>query len=691
MIINRRQLLHGGAAAVGLAATTALRRPQSAAANTSRGETADQSHPSGMLTNLAHLDSLFASIRVAAIPGHTTYRIAQEPDIGVVWVYANFVSGHYVPTGGGAYDTASNTYGQGAYDADDISRAAVVYIRHWTTWHDEHSRRTAYQLLRGLTYLQTMSGADAGNVVLWMQPDGSLNPTPTPPDTPNPSDSDASWWMGRTLWALGEGYAAFRQSDAAFASFLAERFELSRDALLREVLDKYGSYDTVNGQTTPRWLLSDGADASSEACLGLAAHARATGDRKTTLALSRLAEGIGSMSRGTAVAWPFCALMQDARNLSLWHAYGDQLACALAQASDVLGQPHLLTPALHYGLSFASHLLVQGGPDNEWLPSPVGAAGQISYGAYCVLADLVELATVTGKPVFDQLAIFAGSWWFGNNRGQAAMYDATTGVCYDGVTSAGPNRNSGAESTICAQLAMMLLDTHPDIGSAAQTVADPTRTTWTEILAASGQLVGAAHVIESAPTGSAEAQWGGSYVTLGAGGAVDVDLTLTDVGGYRLFPVLDMQPSRGSLILTQALGSAGAGNVDAGRLGEQGAAYYADQLVVAPAREVQVRRGGPSIITGRHTAGDEDVPINAWLLQPSVERLTIESRNGSYTLIRSFADHDTMCVVIVPTPGGHATTYVYDTDGSLDERITTHSSRVHAPVRSHSITVVEAA
>ena len=108
------------------------------------------------LTNLAHLDFLTATVTPPPQPGHTTYQLASEPSVGVLWVYANYLApGSYQVTGGGTYDPANNTYGQGAYDADDISRAAVVYLRHWMQFGDQHSRDKAYQLLRGLTYLQT--------------------------------------------------------------------------------------------------------------------------------------------------------------------------------------------------------------------------------------------------------------------------------------------------------------------------------------------------------------------------------------------------------------------------------------------------------------------------------------------------------------------------------------------------------
>ena len=220
------------------------------------------------LTNLAHLDFLTDTVTPPSQPGHTTYRLDSEPAVGVLWVYANHLdNGTYERTGGGAYDAVHNTYGQGAFDADDLARAAVVYLRHWTQFGDPHSRGAAYQLLRGLTYLQTATGPNAGNVVLWMQPDGSLNPSPTPADTPNPSDSGAAYWLARTIWALGEGYSDLRDTDPNFASFLKDRLDLAIGALNREVLIQYGHYQLVDGVRMPAWLVTGGADASSEAVL----------------------------------------------------------------------------------------------------------------------------------------------------------------------------------------------------------------------------------------------------------------------------------------------------------------------------------------------------------------------------------------------------------------------------------------
>ncbi|MFD0504482.1 hypothetical protein ACFQ0G_19265 [Streptomyces chiangmaiensis] len=278
------------------------------------------------LTNLAHLDSLTATVAPPRLPGHETYRQDAMPDLGVLWVYADHLAdGTYRPTGGGTYDPASGTYGQGAYDADDIARAAVVYLRHWRADHDEHSRREAYQLLRGLTYLQTSTGPDAGNVVLWMQPDGTLNPSPTPKDNPDPSDSGASYWVARTIWALGEGYAAFKDADPHFAAFLRERLDLAVAAVDREVLVRYGQYRTIHGARVPAWLIADGADASAEAVLGLNAYLRALPGQGNTAArttLSQLADGIAAMGAGSPRQWPYGAILPWASSRSDWHAWG---------------------------------------------------------------------------------------------------------------------------------------------------------------------------------------------------------------------------------------------------------------------------------------------------------------------------------------------------------------------------------
>ncbi|MFF0269430.1 hypothetical protein [Kribbella sp. NPDC004536] len=418
---TRRTVL-GGAVAVAAASSVSL--PATAA---------------GRLSNLAHLDFLRTAVVPPAAPGHATYG---SGPIGVLWTYAEHqADGSYKRVGGGTYDAATNTYGQGAFNADDIARAAVVYVRHWQQFRRTASLDAARELLRALTFLQSPNG----NVVLWMQPDGTLNPSAEPVELPDPSDSGPSYWLARTVWALGEGYAAFRHTDGAFAGFLRDRLELALAALERQVLVRYGEYNLVDGRRLPAWLIVNGADATSEAVLGLAAYVRAGGSASARRALARFAEGIAKLGAGSTRVWPFRALLPWAESISDWHAWGAQMPSALAAASSALSRPDLLGPAIGDTAGFTPLLLTSGGPDNGWLPVPIDRS-QIAYGVDARLQALVAVGQ-------HHLAAFAAAWYFGANHAGQPMYDVTTGRTYDGISGDGSiNRNSGAESAIHGQL-----------------------------------------------------------------------------------------------------------------------------------------------------------------------------------------------------------------------------------------------
>ncbi|MET3163405.1 UNVERIFIED_ORG: hypothetical protein ABIB19_001818 [Arthrobacter sp. UYEF10] len=276
----------------------------------------------GSLTNLDHLDFLLDTVPLAPVTGHTTYRLEQDPEAEAPWTYADRNDdGSYDRVGGGNLDPVTGDWTQGAYNADDIARTAVVYLRHWKQTGDLASKEHAFQNLRTLTYLQTVDGPNAGNVILWQQADGSLNPSAIPVELPDPSDSAESYWLARTVWALGEGFAGFAESDPEFAAFLQDRLHLSLGALNRQSLAKYGTFDTADGVQVPAWLIAGGADASAEAVLGLAAYVETVpSDAVATTALSRLSEGVAAMSSGSATQWPFGAIMPWNKSQSLWHA-----------------------------------------------------------------------------------------------------------------------------------------------------------------------------------------------------------------------------------------------------------------------------------------------------------------------------------------------------------------------------------
>lgn len=595
------------------------------------------------LTNLAHLDFLSDSVAPPAQPGHTTYRLDQEPAIGVLWVYADHLpGGGYRRVGGGAYDAATDTYGQGAYDADDLTRAAIVYLRHWQQFGDRHSRVQAYQLLRGVTYLQTATGPDAGNVVLWMQPDGTLNPSPVPAETPDPSDSAASYWLARTIWALGEGYAAFRTADPAFAAFVRARLDLAVAALDRQVLSRYGEYQIVDGRRVPAWLVVDGADASAEAVLGLSAYVRAGGPHAARVALARLATGIAQMGGGDRREWPYGAIRPWARSRSLWHAWGAQMPSALAEASTALGDRRWLGPALADAAAFTPRLLTATGPDNGWLPAPVDRS-QIAYGADARVQSLLSVSRAARSAGLRQLAGVAAGWFFGQNPAGAVMYDPRTGATNDGVNGDGTvNLNSGAESTIHGLLTMLALDAHPDLAALARAAGAPViRDGQRTVEAESGRLTGPATVVVPASAWTGESQWsGGAYLRLDAGGRVT--WAVPAAAQPRLVAaVIDQVPGPGAVSAFDGLG-----RVRYGGGGAQGVSAAPGALL-----PVAVPRYLPAGSTGLSATGIRGSgKLDALLLTPLVSTLVTRGNGAGVVLLSSVAGRGRRMTIDVPGP-----------------------------------------
>ncbi len=501
---------------------------------------------SGPVTNLDHLDFLLdEATPPAGVAGHSTYRQSEEPTLLAPWTYADVRDGGtFERIGGGPLDPATGDYAQGAFNADDTTRAAVVYTRHWELTADPDSREKAYKLLRTVAYHQTTDGPSAGNVVLWMQKDGQLNPSAEPIELPDPSDSGPSYWTARTVWALGEGYAAFADDDPAFASFLKDRLALSRGAIERDALSKYGQYVESDGVRVPTWLIVDGADATAEAVLGLSAAVKA-GDDSSATAARQLAEGVAAMASGTVRQWPYGAVLPWAQSPAMWHAWGSQMPAALAVAGDLFDDDALTAPAIADATGFTTTLLTAGGPDNGWYPSPTDRV-QIAYGADSRVQSLLALADATGSDAFAQLAAMQAAWFFGANHAGARMYDPATGVTSDGLQPDGTvNRNSGAESTIHGLLTAIALDAHPDVAARATMSTGVESRVGLDYIEAEDAVRTDGTVFTPASSWTGESSWSGDGLTLTARQSATWDLGASDTGRW-IEPVVWTEPGETS-------------------------------------------------------------------------------------------------------------------------------------------------
>ncbi|MFF1572338.1 hypothetical protein ACFVWR_06280 [Leifsonia sp. NPDC058292] len=626
-----------------LLTVTGAQLPAAASAGSTAADTvsASASAAPAKLTNLAHLDFLLDDVPLLpGVPGHTTYDQADRPVARAPWVYADRQSdGSFKRVGGGAItNAAQGWYAQGAFDADDISRAAVVYLRDWAQNGTATSKQTAYDLLRSLTYLQTSTGANAGNVVLWQQSDGTLNPSAIPVELPDPSDSAESFWLARTVWALGEGYAGFRKADPAFAAFLQQRLTLALGALERQSLAEYGKTAIANGVRVPSWLISGSASATSEAVLGLSAYVRANpADRSAAKALSQYAEGIARLSSGGVGQWPFGALLPEANSPTFWHAWGGMEPAALASASTVLHRSDLQREAATDAAQFTAQLLATGGPDNGWTPTPADQT-QIAYGVDSRVQGLLATADATRAAGLAQLATAQAAWFFGANPAGVPVYDPATGVCVDGIAGDGTvNRNCGAESVIHTELTMLALDAHPAVAAGAVSL---TRTTATDGLrvaeAETGALSGAASVVTPPSAWTGSANWsGGAYVQTSAGAMITITVPAL-AGDTRVLPIANLgSGGRGS---TDWTASAGARTT---RLGASDNAERSQQGI-APTPVFllpQTLRGtapaGTTTLTAR--AGGS-AQLDAVLLQPLVSHLGLAGAGASLDIYVNAVD-----------------------------------------------------
>jgi hypothetical protein len=600
------------------------------------------------LTNLAHLDFLLGTVPLLpGVANHTTYNAATETTAQAPWVYANHeVDGSFERVGGGDItDAAKGYYAQGSYDADDISRSAVVYLRDWKQNHTASSEQHAYELLRELTYLQDSSGPNAGNVVLWQQSDGTLNPSAIPVDIPNPSDSAESFWLARTVWALGEGYAEFTTANPSFATFLRARLDLAVAALNRQSLAAYGSYVEANGVKVPSWLIGGSAGASAEAVLGMAAYVAANpADATVKTALRESATGIAAMSSGSTTQWPFGAILPETDAQTFWHAWAGMAPAALTEAASALHRPDLERAAVAATAGFTAQLLASGGPDNGLTPTPSDTS-QIAYGTDSLVESLLTTADATGDTGLDALAAVAAGWYFGANPANAPAYDSATGACIDGISAAGDiNTNCGAESTIHTELSMLALDAHPAVKAVAESLTSKTAVQgMTVIEAESGTLTGPASVATPASVWTGSANWsGGMYVQAGSGATVTLTVPAL-AGAANVYPIVNrgIAPA-GTTAWSAAAGvsTTPLGATPNGGVGAQGIAPTATEL-----HPLTLRGAAPARTTTLTAKVAGTAQIDAVLLQPIVSHLGLTGSKGAFDLYVSASTRQTSSTV----------------------------------------------
>jgi hypothetical protein len=363
--------------------------------------------------------------------------------VDIVHVYANYPDYRWLES--------ADAGTEGVACVDDAARAAVVYLRHFELTHDTESLGRARALLAFVLKMQTADG----NFYNFVLQDHTIN------TTGRTSLKSFGWWASRAGWSLGTGYRVLKTVDSTYAATLGDALNRSLPRV-DDLLALYGTSDTLNGFPVPRWLpYKSGSDVTSELLMGLVEWYVANPGPRVHSMIEKLANGLMIMQSGTLVRAPF-GLHRSWE--TRWHMWGNSQTEVLAMAGKVLKNDTYISSARLEADGFYSRLLIDGFL-KEWnlaSTDPPVLYEQIAYSIRPMAVGLLRLYEATGKRDYLVMAGLAGSWFFGNNTLHQAMYDPSTGRCFDGIRdSTSINKNSGAESTIEALCTLVEIEKYP--------------------------------------------------------------------------------------------------------------------------------------------------------------------------------------------------------------------------------------
>lgn len=378
--------------------------------------------------NLDHFNHLYDDVK---LPGNI--------QAGIVHIYSEYPD--Y------SYEIEPN---EGYTCVDDVARAMMIdKIRHSS---DPAIREKYNRMARFLLYMQ----ADNGWFHNFIWHDLSIN------NTWRTSFAEPNWWSWRAFWAL--------TNYSGSESPLADSINMACSKIAENIFEAYLSQpkimDTLKGVIVPTWLpLGTAGDQAALVIMGLEAYYQnVSKDERALKMIQKLADGILLTQKGDAKTFPFGAFMSWQ---NIWHAYGNLQAYAMLKAGELLNRDEYTESALREINNFYTWLI----QENHYANFTISKQGddfsvpeqnrfpQIAYGFRPMIWACMEAKRITGDEQYEEYAHRIAAWYSGNNAAGVQMYNQATGRCLDGIVSpTDVNKNSGAESTIEALLALQVLD-----------------------------------------------------------------------------------------------------------------------------------------------------------------------------------------------------------------------------------------
>jgi hypothetical protein len=393
------------------------------------------------LVNTSHLDYLYTPV---TFPDGT--------NAAGVYIYAEAPDYHLVGASGEGYTCV-----------DDVSRAALVYLRSNKFPTDTATQSKAFKLISFLLEMQSSNGYFYNFLLTGNQ----INTSGTT------SINNPEWWSWRALQTLTEGSPLVKVTNSQLSAKMDQAVNKLVAAIKTNLVNLPQTTKVVSGITVPQWLpAGSGTDQAALLILGLIPYCTNSNDAVMTAYVKKLADGIAMMQQGDATNYPYGAFLSWENT---WHAYGNDQAYALLKAGVFLNDPQYTSRGFAEVDNFYPWLL-QNGLKSSFVVASNGSGiqltsennfDQIAYGIRPMVFAAIEAYRLTGQDKYADLAGHLSAWYLGANDAGKDMYSLTTGRCFDAISSsANVNINSGAESTIEALFAMERVESYPAVKAA---------------------------------------------------------------------------------------------------------------------------------------------------------------------------------------------------------------------------------
>ncbi|WP_036222267.1 glycoside hydrolase family 9 protein [Mesoaciditoga lauensis] len=313
---------------------------------------------------------------------------------------------------------------EGAVCVDDASRAVILFLQ---LYEETGNKSYLKDAKGGLEFLMAMEEND-GEFYNFVYKNGEINKYGVT------SRKSVSWWTIRGFWALSMGARVFKKVNADYSS------ELFDHAL--------AAYKAIKN-TLQNGLVLGYSDMSSVFLLGLSETYLVDPTDEIASTAKEVANGIlKTQSKNGFTDGMFFV----SNNSQHWNGWGARQVQALAMAGRVFKNQEWIRAAEYAALHFYPKLIFSLGPIYAMNGSII-LYPQISYANEVMISGLTQLYISTKKEIYADMAYIAASWYFYNNHLKELMY-TEDGKGFDGLEEFFRNIDSGAESTICADLSL---------------------------------------------------------------------------------------------------------------------------------------------------------------------------------------------------------------------------------------------